>query len=302
MMKVYLADAIAESARRRLAAHVEITDSFDAPEELDAIIVRQKYCTGDVIRRAKKCRIIQQHGTGLDRIDVEAARECGIPVCNTPGVNARSVAEYAVMLMLSLSKKAVAIDGKVRAGRIRAFGMPETIGLEMSGKKLGLLGSGHVAKHVEQIARDGFHMRVVYCSEHMTREEAERSGVELADSPEALFGSCDYVSLHKVLNGRTRHMINAEVLRHAKPGLIFVNTARGGLVDEKALYDALVSGRLAAAGLDVFEQEPPDPENPLLKLEQVTAGMHVAGSTFDAMERNGRAVVDNVFAALGIDG
>ena len=104
-MKVYLNDPIASSAVERLKAHVEIVNTFDHPEELDAIIVRQQYCPAEVIRKAKRCKLIQQHGTGLDRIDIKAAEECGIPVRNTPGVNSRSVAEYTVAMMLSLSRR-----------------------------------------------------------------------------------------------------------------------------------------------------------------------------------------------------
>ena len=111
-MKVYLNDPIAPSAVERLKAHVDIIDNYDHPEELDAIIVRQQYCPADVIRKASKCRLIQQHGVGLERIDAAAAAECGIPVRNTPGVNARSVAEYAVAMMLDLSRKVTEIDKK----------------------------------------------------------------------------------------------------------------------------------------------------------------------------------------------
>lgn len=301
-MKVYLNDTISESAYNRLKKHVEIVDNYEHPEELDAIIVRQQYCTREVISKAVKCRIIQQHGTGLDRIDVEAAGEYGIPVYNTPGLNAQSVAEYAVMMMLSLSKKARSIDRKVHAGLIHSFGMPETVGVEMYGKRLGLVGYGHIAKIVAGIAREGFRMEISCFSEHMTRAEAEKEKIRQVGSLEELFETNDYISLHNLLTDRTHHMINDKVLEHAKPGLIFVNTARGGLVDESALYRALVSGRLGAAGLDVFEHEPPDCSNPLLGLDNVIAGMHVAGSTYDALERNGKAVVDNVFKALGIDG
>ena len=125
-MKVYLNDPIALSALERLKAHVEIVNSFDHPEELDAIIVRQQYCPGEVIRRAVKCRLIQQHGVSLDRIDTAAARECGIPVKNTPGVNARAAAEYTVAMMMDLSRKVTVIDGKTRRGELPAFGMEET--------------------------------------------------------------------------------------------------------------------------------------------------------------------------------
>lgn len=301
MVKVYLNDPIADSALERLRAHVELVDNFDHPEELDAIIVRQQYCTADVIRRAVRCRLIQQHGVGLDRIDTKAAEECGIPVKNTPGINSRSVAEYTVAMMLDLSRKVTEIDKKTRAGQLPRFGMPETVGYEISHKRIGLLGSGHVAREVAQICRDGFHMDVCCCSFRHSDEEIRKMGY-IPISFRDMFSDCDLVSLHCMLTPETYHIVDGNCFEACSPKLIFINAARGGLVDEEALYEALVSKKLAAAGLDVFEQQPPSTDNPLLSLDNFLAGMHVAGSTHEALERNGKAVVDSVFAALGIDG
>ncbi len=300
-MKVFLNDPIAPSAVERLKAHVEIVDNYDRPEELDAIIVRQQYCPGDVIRRAKRCRLIQQHGVSLDRIDTEAARECGIPVRNTPGINARSVAEYTVAMMMDLSRKVTAIDKKTRQGKLTSFGMAETVGSELTGKRLGLVGSGHIAREVARICRDGFHMEIGCYNPHRSEAELRELGF-VPMTLEELFASCDYVSLHCLLTDETRHMIDRTCFEGCNPKLILVNTARGALIDEEALYDALVSGKIAAAGLDVFEEEPPSVDDPLLKLDNFLAGMHAAGSTHEALERNGKAVVDAVFEALGIEG
>lgn len=300
-MKVYLNDPIAQSAIERLKSHVEIVDNFDHPEELDAIIVRQQYCTGDVIRKAKRCKLIQQHGVGLDRIDVRAAEECGIPVKNTPGVNSRSVAEYTVAMMLDLSRKVTEIDKKTRKGMLPRFGMPETIGNEITHKRLGLIGSGHIAHDVAQICRDGFHMEICCCNPHHSDAEIREMGF-IPISFIEVFAACDYVSLHCLLTPETRHLVDHKCFENCNQDLILINTARGGLVDEEALYEALSSGKIAAAGLDVFENQPPAADNPLLSLDNFLAGMHVAGSTYEALERNGKAVVDSVFEALGIDG
>ncbi len=300
-MKVYLNDPIAPSAVERLRSRVEIIDNFDRPEELDAIIVRQQFCTAEVIRRAKRCKLIQQHGVGLDRIDVKAAEECGIPVRNTPGVNARSVAEYAVALMLSLSRKVSEIDRKTRKGLLPSFGMPETVGYELTHKRLGLIGSGHTARELAQICSDGFHMEIYCCNPRRSDAEIRELGF-IPMAFQELFSFCDYVSLHCTLTPETRHLIDRACFMACNPRLILINTARGGLVDEDALYEALVTGKLAAAGLDVFEQQPPSVDNPLLSLDNFLAGMHVGGSTAEALERNGKAVVDSVFSALGIDG
>lgn len=300
-MKVYLNDPIAPSAVERLKKYVEIVDDFDHPEELDAIIVRQQFCPADVIRKAKKCRLIQQHGVGLERIDTAAASECGIPVRNTPGVNSRSVAEYAVAMMMDLSRKVTAIDKKTRKCLLSSFGLPETVGREMSHKRLGLIGSGHVAREVAQICKDGFHMDICCFDPYCSETDIKRMGFTPAGLHD-LFSFCDYISVHCLLSDESYHMIDRSCFEYCNPGLILINTARGGLVDEAALYEALASGKMAAAGLDVFETEPPPADNPLLTLDNFLAGMHVAGSTREALERNGKAVVDAVFEALGIDG
>lgn len=300
-MKVYLNDPIAPSAVARLKSRVELVDNFDHPEELDAIILRQQYCTADVIRRATRCKLIQQHGAGLDRIDTETAKACGIPVKNTPGLNARSVAEYAVAMMLNLSRKVTAIDKKTRAGLLPRFGLPETVGCELTHKRLGLIGSGHVARELAQICRDGFHMDICCYSAHHSDAALREMGFVPMGFQE-LFSTCDFVSIHCMLTPETYHLINADCFKACNPHLILINTARGGLVDESALYEALVTGKLAAAGMDVFEEQPPAVDDPLLSLENFLAGMHVAGSTHEALERNGKAVVDSVFEALDIDG
>ncbi len=301
-MKVYLNDPIAQSAIDRLKRHVELVSDFEHPEELDAIIVRQQHVTRDVIERASKCKLIQQHGVGLDRIDVAAAEEHGIVVRNTPGINARSVAEYTVAMMMDISRKVTYVDKATRAGQLAGFGMSQTVGFDLTGKRLGLVGSGNIARQVAQIAHDGFHMQIA-CYNPFERVEAlVEMGFEPVVSLEELFSTCDYVSLHCLLTSETYHLVGADVLAHAKPNVMLVNTARGGLVDEGALYQALVDGKLRAAALDTFEQEPPSVDNPLFTLDNFLAGMHVAGSTYEAMEANGRAVVDNVFAALGIEG
>ena len=300
-MKVYLNDPIAQSAIERLKSHVEIVDNFDHPEELDAIIVRQQYCTGDVIRKAKRCKLIQQHGVGLDRIDVRATEECGIPVKNTPGVNSRSVAEYTVAMMLDLSRKVTEIDKKTRKEMLPRFGMLETIGNEITHKRLGLIGSGHIAHDVAQICRDGFHMEICCCNPHHSDAEIREMGF-IPISFKEVFAACNYVSLHCLLTPETRHLVDHKCFENCNPDLILINTARGGLVDEEALYEALSSGKIVAAGLDVFENQPPAADNPLLSLDNFLAGMHVSGSTYEALERNGKAVVDSVFEALGIDG
>lgn len=297
---VYLHDHICDSAVARLRRHVNLVDNFDHPEELDAIIVRQQYCPREVISRAKRCRLIQMHGVGLDRIDVEAAKAYGIPVKRTKGGNAQSVAELAIGFMLAMARKMKFLDRGLQAGKFQTFGLPETVGLELSGKKLGLVGGGQIAQIVADIARAAFHYKLFVYDPFLSAEACEKLGFQKVETVEALVAAVDFVSIHVPLTESTKHMFNAAVFAKANPDLILVNTSRGGVVDEEALYQALTTGQILAAGMDVFERQPPRPDHPLLSLDNFVGTLHVGGSTREALERNGNTVVDNVFAALHI--
>lgn len=300
MKKVYLNDHICTEAVNRLKKHVELVDNFKHPEELDAIIVRQQYCRRDVIQRATKCKLIQMHGTGLERIDVEAAKEYGIPVRSTAGGNAESVAELAVTMILSLARKLPYINQGVKKGAFACFGLPETEGTEVSGKVLGLVGGGRIARLTAGIMTAAFHVHVLVYDPFLSDKDVKKLGFVKVDTLEELVAISDFISIHVPLTETTWHMFTKEIFDHANPDLILVNTARGGIIDETALYDALVTGKIKAAGLDVFEEQPPKKDNPLLKLENFIGTIHIGGSTQEALERNGKAVVDNVFETLGV--
>lgn len=297
---VYLHDHICDSAVARLRRHVNLVDNFDHPEELDAIIVRQQYCPREVISRAKRCRLIQMHGVGLDRIDVEAAKEYGISVKRTKGGNAQSVAELAIGFMLAMARKIKFLDRGLQAGKFQTFGLPETVGLELSGKKLGLVGGGQIAQLVADIARAAFHCEIFVYDPFLSAEACRALGFQKIETVSGLVAAVDFVSIHVPLTDSTKHMFNAAVFAKANRDLILVNTSRGGVVDEEALYQALTTGQILAAGMDVFEQQPPRPDNPLLSLDNFVGTIHVGGSTREALERNGNTVADNVFAALHI--
>lgn len=297
-MKVYLSEPIAPSAYARLAAECEIVDNFDAPEELDGIIVRRALVTRDVISRAKKLKIISMHGVGLDTIDLAAAREFGVKVTNVPGQSAESVAELAVSFMLALARKHKAINNGLCSGRFAKFGADGLMGEELYGKKLGLVGGGHIASRVAEIMGAAFHTQNYCYDPGKTAGRLRAMGCQKVDTLEELFAGMDLISIHVPLLPSTRSMINAGVLRAANPNLILVNTARGGIVDEEALYSALVSGQIRAAASDVFAHEPPAADEPLLSLDNFIATLHVGGSTPEALDRVSNAAVDNLLAAL----
>lgn len=301
MKTVYLNDHICPHALERLQRHVRLVDNLDNPEEIDAIIVRQQWCTREMIEKVPNCQLIQMHGTGMERIDLEAAAERGIPVRNTSGGNAQSVAELTVGFILALSRKITYVNAGVRQGRFQQFGMPETEGCEVMGKTLGLVGCGQIAQLVAGMMRTAFACKILVYAPSKSDAYCESLGMERIETLEELASRSDYLSIHVPLTDTTRNMINEAVLRHAKPGMMLINTARGGIVDEAALYEALVNGRVRAAAMDVFAEQPPRVENPLLHLDNFIGTMHIGGSTAEALERNGMAVVDNVFEVLGID-
>lgn len=297
-MNIYLSEYIAPSARRRIEAKCAIVDTFDHPEQLDGIIVRRAEVTGDILRRASKLRVVSMHGVGLDHIDVNTAKQLGIPVTNVPGQSAQSVAELAVSMMLALSRKLKYINSCVEAGKLTSFGETQTIGHEIWGKRIALVGSGHIAQRVATIMRLAFGCTILCYNPHKSARELADLGMTKIDTLDDLFAAADVVSVHVPLNHETEGMIGQRALAHAKPGLLLVNTARGGIVDEQALYHALCQGRIAGAACDVFTDGIPDPETPLLHLPNFISTLHIGGSTEEALERVGNKAVDNLFAGL----
>lgn len=301
MKTVYLNDHIAQSAIDRLKKYVNIVDNFDHPEDIDAIIIRQQYCTKEMIDKAINCKLIQMHGTGMDRIDVEEAKKKGIPVLSTHGGNAQSVAELTVAFILATSRKLTTINNGTKEGRYKVFGLPETEGSEVYGKTIGFYGSGQIALMVANIMKNAFHCNTLFYNPHLTDERCRKQGIKKVDSLEELVEQADFFSIHVPLTNDTYHSVNKEVLSHSKKGMILINTARGGIVDEDALFEALKDGTVKAAAMDVFEKQPPEPSEPLLQLDNFIGTIHIGGSTKEALERNGKVVVDNVFQYLGIE-
>lgn len=299
--KVYLSEQIAPEAYERLASHFAIVTDFDHPEELDAMIIRRAVVTGDTIRQAKKLKLISMHGVGLDTIDVAAAKECGVPVINVPGQSAESVAELSIAYMLTMSRKMKFADKGLSEGRFNHFGMKELTGEEIYGKKLGLIGSGHIACRVAEIAKSAFHMELFCYNPHESEAAIRALGFQKVDSLQGLFASMDFISIHIPLTESTKNLISAEVIAAANPNLILVNTARGGIVDEAALYQALKNGQMRGAGFDVFEEEIPNKNTPLFTLDNFMGSLHIGGSTNEALSRVSKVAVDHVFQYLDVE-
>lgn len=244
--------------------------------------------TPEVIDGAPSLRLIQKIGVGVNTIDLDAAEAREIAVCNLPGANSRAVAEHALLLMLGALRRSSTYDRATRAGMGWSLGgeIPDTLG-ELGGRTVGLIGYGAVPRILAPIL-EALGARVLYTAR---RPHDDAVGV-WRELPELLAES-DVVSLHVPQTPETERLINAETLAWMKPGAVLVNTARGGLVDEPALVAALESGQLRAAGLDVFAEEPVDPANPLLALENVILAPHIAWLTPETFERSFAVAAEN---------
>lgn len=223
---------------------------------------------------------VSSTGSGVDVIDIDACTRAGIIVVNQAGSNAQAVAEHAVALMLNVSKHLVRTDRALRRpGRVERFGFP---GRNLAGRTLGIVGLGHIGTRVATICGKGFGMRVLACDPYLGADEIAARGAIAAGFDEVLATS-DFVSVNCPRSAETMGMFDAGAFARMKPGAIFINTARGGIHDEAALADALDSGHIAGAGLDVFLDEPPPHDHPLMRFEQVVATPHIAGLTRESL-------------------
>jgi D-3-phosphoglycerate dehydrogenase len=288
-MKIVIADDLPRSAVSLLAAidgwTVDATPGRPLPDLLtaladaDALVVRSATkVTRDVIAAAPALRVIARAGTGVDNVDLDAASARGIVVMNAPGANSISVAELALGQMLALARHLPAADAAMKAQR---WEKKKFAGVELRGKTLGLVGLGRIGQEVAARAR-AFEMQIVAHDPFISAELAEKIGARLASLDEVC-AEADFLSLHLPVTPQTRHLLNADRLARCRRGIRIVNTARGELIDEAALAEALKSGQVAGAALDVFQQEPPA-DWELAQLPSVVASPHIAASTAEAQE------------------
>lgn len=285
------------------AAGVDVRCAYDGDNKAlakdlssaHAVITRGHFSKND-IDAAPGLRVIANHGAGTDKIDVGYAHRQGIPVVYAPGCNTQSVAEHTLLLMLALAHKLLAADNAVRNGDWDfKFTRPT---YSLYGKSLGIVGFGNIGREVCKMAANGFGMRVSVWSPHALPDEIIAAGAVPVKSLNALLADADVVSLHRPLRPDTYHTINDAALRRMKPDSLLVNTSRGGLVDENALYQALQENRLAGAGLDVFEHEPQGPHSRLAGLSNTLLTPHIAGCTQDALQETAICCAEQVLAVF----
>ena len=250
-----------------------------------------QFITKELFTFAPKLKLIQLLSAGYDKADIAAAKAARVPISNNGGANSVAVSEHAILLMLAVSRQLVRQHTSVAAGRWRGNSTPRVH--EVRGKTLGIIGLGTIGKKTARLA-NAFGMNVVYYDiARLTEDQEDALGVRFRLLRE-LLSTSDIVSPHTPLNDSTHHLIGPEELALMKPSAILVNTSRGPVVDEVALHDALTSGKIAGAGLDVFEKEPPLPDNPLFKLDNVVLTAHLAGPTFESNTARVRNGFDNV--------
>ncbi len=303
--KVLVADPISERGVSELAEGglLDVTVQTGLKEdqlleiigEYSGLVVRsQTKATPKLIEAAKKLKVIGRAGVGVDNVDVDAASKRGIIVMNTPGGNTISTAEHAFSLMMSIARNIPQADASVKAGK---WDRKSFEGVELYGKTLAILGMGRIGTEFARRAI-AFGMRVLAYDPYLSQSRARSLQVELVERLDEIVPQADFITMHMPLTAETKHMLNRERLAKAKKGVRIVNCARGGLIDEAALFDALKSKQVAAAALDVFETEPPPADYPLRALPNIVFTPHLGASTTEAQENVGIEVAQQIRAAL----
>jgi len=260
-------------------------------EDIDGVLAGDDDFSAAVLEKAGHLKVISKFGVGVDRIDLAAATRMGIQVANAPGTNKHAVADMAIGLMVSVARSIPLAGNRVRQGDFKVI-----IGHSVYGSTLGVIGLGQIGRAVVRRAV-GFNMRVLAFEPYPDMNFVRENNVTLTGLKE-LMQEADFITLHLPSMPETKQMINREALSVVKPGAVLINTARGDLVDEDALLDALTTGRLAGAALDTFAVEPPPCDHPLLQLQNVVVTAHMGGHTREAHQLTGMVAAENLLRVL----
>jgi D-3-phosphoglycerate dehydrogenase len=284
-------------ARLQIETEVITNGTPDNLEGADAAVIGRSHVDGAFLDYAgPNLKLVIRHGIGYNAVDVPAATERGILAANTPDGPTESAAEHAVALLLAIAKRVAKSDWVLRTNQ--PWTRPDLRGTEVLGQLLGVVGYGRIGRRVTEICMLGLKMRVIVYDPYLTKAPEMPEGVKMVDNLDELLSQADFVTLHTPLSPDTHHLIGERELRLMKPDSYLINASRGPVVDEVALIRALEDRRLAGAGLDVFEIEPPEPDNPLLRMANVVATPHVASNTPQGSWRMSQSVVDQVLQVL----
>ena len=279
-------DLLKKRAKVRIAPSPLLTDLMPLIADADALLIRSSQAGEELMKGGGKLKVIARHGIGVDNIDLDAATRLGIRVVNTPGANTNAVAEHSLWAIMHCARNFNKVEKAFRRGDfcvpgslpglVQKFGYTT---LEIRNKVLGLVGMGRIATRLAHMAGVGMGMRVKSYDPLVTDDVFAAAGVERVGDLASLLKDADFLSLHVPHLRETHHLIGAGELALMKPGACLINAARGGVVDEQALYQALKDGKLAGAALDVYEMEPPNPDLPFFGLENVVLTPHIAAMT-----------------------
>lgn len=301
MIKILIADPISDSGVAVFKSHnghfqleakhkLNAEDLKKAVADVDAVIVRSEtQITSEILAAGKKIKIVGRAGVGVDNIDVAAASRQGIVVVNVPGGNTISAAEHTVALILSLSRNIPQASASVKAGEWKRS---QFTGTELQGKTLGLIGLGRIGREVAKRCQS-FEMKVIGYDPYASEEYAKNFNIEPV-SLETIYAQADYISVHVPLNESTKHLFNEKTLSKLKPGARLINCARGGIIDEQALYNAIKNNQVKGAAIDVFEQEPPPKDHPLFTLPNVIVTPHLGASTEEAQVKVAQEMAETI--------
>jgi D-3-phosphoglycerate dehydrogenase len=301
-MRILVSDPVAEDGVEYLRKHAEVDvktglkpeDLIRIIPEYDALVVRSETkVTAPVIEAGSRLQVIARAGVGIDNIDVPAATRKGIVVVNAPTGNNIAAAEHTIGMMLALARNIPQANGSVKGG---AWQRSRFMGVELRGKVLGVVGLGKIGTEVARRAQ-GLEMQVIVYDPYLSAEHARRLGLE-ALALDELLARADFVTFHVPLTPQTKGLVGVEQLRKMKPSARLINCARGGIIDEAALVEALDNGIVAGAALDVFTQEPLPPDSPLLKSDKLIVTPHLGGSTFEAQVGVAMDAAEQIVAVL----
>ena len=288
-MKIYVLDQFVSSGIEFAAGHAEVVRCDDPRvknwhEDADGLMVRSKPLTAEDFAKAKKLKVVAKQGVGVNTIDLTAAKAHGVIVCNTPGVNSEAVAEMALALALAVTRRVAEFDRRIRSGEV--VQRAKALGMETWEKTVGVLGMGNIGGRIARKYHFAFNAKLIaydpYAADGSWPDIPHRRVKSLAD----LLPLVDILTIHVPLTPETKHLIGRRELDLMKKTAILVNVSRGEVVDEAALYDALKSGHLFGAGLDVFKTEPPTADNPLVGLPNVVSTPHAGGGTVENQEKS----------------
>ncbi|PYO57645.1 MAG: 3-phosphoglycerate dehydrogenase [Candidatus Rokuibacteriota bacterium] len=296
---VVIAGAIHPDGMKQLEpeARVIVTDQvteegmIEVAREAEGILFRiRPDCTRALMTACSRLKVVGRHGVGLDTVDLRAATDLGIAVVHAPGSNSDSVAEHALMLILACAKQTLDVDRMTRTAEWRR---PPKGNMELKGKTLGIVGVGNIGRRMARLGH-ALGMRVIGYDKYVPDEEVRARGAEPLPDLYSVLSEADVVTCHTPHTPETHHMIDGKAVAKMKDGVIFVNTSRGKTQEEHALFEGLSRGKIRAAGLDVFEEEPVSADNPLLNLPNVVVSSHMAGVTAET----GRAMAMQVTAEM----